>query len=128
MAESDETVDDRGPFWGSMLTGAVLGLLIGGALGLLYAPKSGREMRGDLEDTADQIKARTEATLDDLQESATRIAERSRALLDETQENIIRSVEAGRMAYEQKRQEMTAQLEAQLRGETETTENAGSGV
>jgi len=128
MANSDETVDDEGRFWGSIWTGALLGFVIGGTLGLLYAPKSGRELRGQLEDAADDLKGRTEVAVDDLQEAAIRLAERSRALLEETQQNIIRSVEAGRDAYEQKRQEMTSELEAQLRGESTSAETAGSGV
>jgi gas vesicle protein len=43
----------------SMLKGLVIGLLAGGAIGavlaLLYAPKSGKELRSDLRDKADDL-------------------------------------------------------------------------
>ncbi len=105
-----------------------MGFVIGGGVALLYAPKSGRELRGDLEDAADTVKAKAEATLDDLQETALRLAQTSRSLLDETRENLVRSVEAGKEAYEQKRQEMTRELEEKLRDEPVESETAGSGV
>lgn len=128
MAKTEDAVDNEGRFWGSIAAGLILGFVIGGTMGLLYAPKEGRELRGDIEDAADKLKGQTEATLDDIQESALRIAERSRALLEETRENIVRSVEAGREAYEQKRVELTTQLETQLRGETNESETTASGV
>lgn len=123
-----ENVDSEGRFWGSIVAGAVLGFVIGGGVALLYAPKSGRELRGELEDAADTVKAKAEATLDDLQETALRLAQTSRSLLDETRENLVRSVEAGKEAYEQKRQEMTQELEDKLRNEPSNSETAGSGV
>jgi gas vesicle protein len=43
-----------------MLKGLVIGLLAGGAIGavvaLLYAPKSGRELRADLKEKADEFR------------------------------------------------------------------------
>ena len=37
--------------------GVVHGLIIGGAAALLYAPKPGREMRSDLSERLDQVRA-----------------------------------------------------------------------
>ena len=95
-----ETVNKNDGLWGSIAAGAILGFVIGGTVALLYAPKSGRELRGDLEDAADDIKSRAEEALDDLGERAAEIAQSSRTLLEETRENLIRSMEAGREAYE----------------------------
>ena len=43
-----------------MLKGLVIGLLAGGAVGaivaLLYAPKSGRELRADIKDRSDEFR------------------------------------------------------------------------
>ena len=43
-----------------MLKGLVIGMLAGGAVGaivaLLYAPKSGRELRADLKERADEFR------------------------------------------------------------------------
>ncbi len=39
----------------NFIAGAVLGAAIGSILGLLFAPKSGEELRKDLQEKADQI-------------------------------------------------------------------------
>lgn len=43
-----------------MLAGIGLGALIGAAAGLLFAPKSGNEMRGELADKLKELKGKTE--------------------------------------------------------------------
>jgi gas vesicle protein len=123
-----DSVDKPQPFWGSIAAGALVGLVLGGGIALLYAPKSGRELRGDIEDAAEDLQAKAEATLDDVQEASIRLAERARTLIEETRENLVRSVEAGKEAYEQKRQEMTRELETQLHRSASENETAGSGV
>ena len=120
-----EELNNEGRFWGSIFAGTLIGLIVGGSVALLYAPKSGRELRGDLEDAADTVREKAEATLDDLQEAAQKLAQTSRTLLDETRENLVRSVEAGRDAYDKKRHELTAELEDKLRGDdAKNTKNA----
>ncbi len=119
--EEMDKLDSDGRFWGSIVSGTIVGLLVGGSVALLLAPKSGRELRGDLEDAADTVREKAEATLDDLQEAAQKLAQTSRTLLDETRENLVRSVEAGRDAYDKKRHELTAELEDKLRGDDTKT-------
>ena len=43
-----------------MLAGVGLGAIIGAAAGLLFAPKSGEETRGDLTDKYSELKGKTE--------------------------------------------------------------------
>lgn len=43
-----------------MLAGVGLGAIIGAAAGLLFAPKSGDELRGDLNDKYKELKGKTE--------------------------------------------------------------------
>lgn len=43
-----------------MLAGVGLGALIGAAAGLLFAPKAGTEIRGDLADKFKELKGKTE--------------------------------------------------------------------
>ncbi|MBC8139849.1 MAG: YtxH domain-containing protein [Armatimonadetes bacterium] len=116
-----EELESDGRFWGSIVAGTIIGLIVGGSVALLFAPKSGRELRGDLEDAAETVREKAEATLDDLQEAAQKLAQTSRTLLDETRENVVRSVEAGRDAYDKKRQELTNELEEKLRGDDTKT-------
>lgn len=107
-----ETERDNGHFWGSILAGVVIGVLVGGGLALLLAPKSGTRTRADLEGAVGDLKGRAEQVIDELQTSASGLAARSKNVLDQTRENIARSVEAGKEAYVQKKEELTSQLEA----------------
>lgn len=43
-----------------MLAGVGLGAIIGAAAGLLFAPKSGEDLRGDLNDKYKELKGKTE--------------------------------------------------------------------
>ena len=43
-----------------MLAGVGLGAIIGAAAGLLFAPKSGEDLRGDLNDRYTELKGKTE--------------------------------------------------------------------
>jgi len=47
--------------------GVVHGLIIGGAVALLYAPKPGREMRSDLSDRLDQVRGQMQPVIDQAQ-------------------------------------------------------------
>ena len=52
-------------------TGVLVGLVIGGVIGLLYAPKAGKELRSDIKDKAKTVtkdlKAKLNiATVDDI--------------------------------------------------------------
>jgi gas vesicle protein len=72
----------------------VLGGLIGAALGVLYAPKSGKETRGDIkrfsEDVADRVK--------DLGEGLT---EKGHKIYEEGKDKISEVFEAGKKAFGQ---------------------------
>lgn len=98
--------------WSSITAGVVIGLLVGGGLALLFAPKPGREVREDLEGAVDDLRDRAEQVIDDLQTSASDLVARSRDIVDRTRENIARSVDAGKDAYVQKKEELTSQLES----------------
>ena len=101
MARRDE---DDNSMWVSVATGVVIGVAVGGALGLLFAPRPGRELRADLRDRAEQ-------TLDDLQNAAGTLAERTREVAARTRENLGHSLEAGREAYARTRDELNARLD-----------------
>ncbi len=108
----NESNNDSFPLWASVAAGALIGVVVGGGLALLFAPKSGAETRSDLNQALDDLKVRAEEALDDLQESTVTLSARSRQIIEETRENIVRSVEAGKDAYADKKQELTSQLEA----------------
>ena len=76
-----------------------LGLGLGVAVGMLFAPKSGEETRGFLRQKADEgtdfIKKRGE----DLRESAADYVERGRTVITRQRDNVAAAVDAGKAAY-----------------------------
>lgn len=112
MATSEYEMDsENGHLWGSIAAGVLIGVVVGGACALLFAPKSGAQTRADIGQAVDDLKERTEKVIDDLQVSASELVTQSKSVLEQTRENIIRSVEAGKEAYVQKKDELTSQLD-----------------
>lgn len=76
-----------------------LGLGLGIAVGVLFAPQSGEETRRLLKDKAEEsvdiLKRRTA----DLQETAAEALERGKQTLQRRKETLSAAVEAGRQAY-----------------------------
>jgi gas vesicle protein len=110
MSKYEIQSDERD--WNAFLYGAAIGFVVGGAAALLFAPKSGDELRGDIGEAIEELKDRAEKTVDELQVTAADIVSRSRQTIEETRENLVRSVEAGKEAYALKKEELTAQLDS----------------
>jgi gas vesicle protein len=76
-----------------------LGLGLGVAVGVLFAPKAGSEtrelLRSKAEEGTDYVKRRGE----DLKESATDAIDRGKQTIQRHKENLSAAVEAGKQAY-----------------------------
>ncbi len=76
-----------------------LGLGVGVAVGVLFAPKAGTETRGFIRDKAnegvDYVKRRGE----DLRDTATETLERTKEKLRRQKDNLAAAVDAGKQAY-----------------------------
>jgi gas vesicle protein len=76
-----------------------LGLGLGVAVGMIFAPVSGTEARGAIKNRAreggDYLRRRGE----DLRESASDVVERGRGLVNRQREQFTAAVDAGRQAY-----------------------------
>jgi len=102
-----------------MIGGAfLLGGVIGAAIALLYAPKSGKETRKDISKAARHIKNSTvdlieEAIEDanefasDLREKAEDIIEKGKDLSDKARKEIVTTIEDGQRAIEKQRKKLT---------------------
>lgn len=77
----------------------LLGLGLGVAAGILFAPQSGEETRRMLRDRAeegvDYVKRRSE----EIQETATEAIERGKKTIQRRKDTLTAAVEAGRQAY-----------------------------
>jgi gas vesicle protein len=76
-----------------------LGLGLGVAVGLLFAPKSGAETRDLLLSKADEGKEYLKRRTSDLRESAEEVIEKGKSAITRQRDNLSSAVEAGKQAY-----------------------------
>jgi gas vesicle protein len=92
----------------SKLSYFFLGLGLGVAVGVLFAPKSGNETREFIRDKAnegvDYVKRRGE----DLRETATETIDRTKEKLRRQKDNLAAAVDAGKQAYREASSEPAA--------------------
>lgn len=103
--------DARGDFY-SFLGGVLFGAVIGGVLGILYAPKAGEETRKDIKEKAGEVY------------------EKSKDIYAEQRERIGQAVETGKEAITAKSGELREKLEetaAKIKETVETPKPAQAG-
>ena len=99
----------------------LLGGLVGGAIAILYAPKSGKETRKDISKAARHIKKNAadlaEETIENINEFAgdvkrkvTDIIEQGTELSDKAKKEITITLEQGQKAVERQRKRLTEAL------------------
>jgi gas vesicle protein len=76
-----------------------LGLGLGVAAGVLFAPKSGEETRAFLRSKADEGADYVKRASNDLRDNAMDAVERGKSQVQRHKENLTAAVEAGRAAY-----------------------------
>ena len=76
-----------------------LGLGVGVAIGVLFAPKSGEETRGLIRDKAGEGKNYIRRRGEDLRGSAEELIDRSKQALRTQKEQLAAAVDAGKQAY-----------------------------
>jgi gas vesicle protein len=109
MAEYDEgyvIIERRTGNFGTF----VWGLLLGAAAGLLFAPKSGRETRRELTDSAYRLRDQAEEKVREVQHTVTDTVEDVRSQFEEGIEAARRAVESGKEAARASREELQRQV------------------
>lgn len=96
--------EKRGACAGTFLITFLAGAAIGSGLGLLFAPKSGREMRGQIKDLTDDAVNKTKEYTTDAQESIKSTFEAGKELVKEKQTIISSAIEAGKEAMDRERE------------------------
>ena len=76
-----------------------LGLGLGVAVGLLFAPKSGAETRDLLLTKADEGKDYIRRRTEDLRDSANEAIEKGKSVVNRQKDQLAAAVEAGKQAY-----------------------------
>jgi gas vesicle protein len=77
----------------------LLGLGIGVAAGLLFAPKSGPETRDLLVSKADEGKEYLKRRSSEVRDQAADVLERGKSTVSRQRDNLMAAVEAGKQAY-----------------------------
>lgn len=77
-----------------------LGLGLGAAAGLLWAPSSGAKLRKSIADTVDQTAGAAKKQADDLWNSTTEVFESGAESLERTRQALKSAVLAGKQAYQ----------------------------
>jgi len=100
--------DDNGVSASTVLVSFLAGAALGAGLAILYAPKSGREMR-------DQIGDLTDDAVDKIKEYAKEAQDKIKATLEEGKETIMEkksilssAIEAGREAIQKEKEKLGA--------------------
>lgn len=76
-----------------------LGLGIGVAVGILFAPKSGQETREMIRNKAGEGKDYLKRRSEEIRDSATTVLERGKSAVTRQKDQLAAAVEAGRQAY-----------------------------
>ena len=88
--------------WGSWLTGLAVGIVAGLTVGMLYAPRSGKETREELIARLDELRDRVDETTRALTEAA-------KARLDETRADLSQAIEVTRHTASERAAELRRQ-------------------
>ncbi len=87
------------------------GGIIGSALGLLFAPTSGRKTRQKIRDASTTVKEKAISTThrvrDATNEKVTDVVDKGKAQVDDATESVRAAVEAGKTAFVEKKSELT---------------------
>lgn len=77
----------------------LLGLGMGVAAGVLFAPQSGEETRGLLKNKADESKDYLKRRGTELKDQASGLVDKGRDVVSRQRDNLSEAVEAGKQAY-----------------------------
>ncbi len=95
---------------GNGIMSVILPFFIGGVIGagvaLLLAPKSGRETRQLIKDTAGNVKEKSGEYAGQAKEAAISVVEKGKGLFQEKKTAIATAIEAGKEAYEKEKEKL----------------------
>jgi gas vesicle protein len=84
----------------------LIGGIVGAAVGLLSAPKSGKDVRRQVRDIAGNIKGKTDDYYEQIREAVTSALVEGKDLIDEKKRLIAKAVESGIEACRKEKKDM----------------------
>jgi gas vesicle protein len=104
-SDSDDR-NDGGFAFSTWIIGLMLGLIGGASIAVLFAPKSGTEIRGKLKDTAKDLPDRMSELVDDSLDLYASGVNYMQLVMEEQTMRVRRAVAAGKLAAAKKREEL----------------------
>ena len=92
---------------GCLILSFFAGSLLGAGVALLVAPKSGKEMRQQLKELAEDVKGKAEAYIEEMKDQVSSVVEKGKDLLEEQKSILASAVEAGKEAYGKEKGKLT---------------------
>ncbi len=89
------------------IKGFLIGGLIGAALGILYAPKSGKDTREEICRTTQDLLEKAKAQYEDTRRKIEDLASREKEVLAENKKKLKKAVEAGVDAYREAKADLS---------------------
>jgi gas vesicle protein len=83
--------------------GLIVGGLIGAALGILYAPKSGKETREEIRNSAEELLEKAKKQYEEACKKIEKLTGREKELYVEKKEKLKKALEAGVKAFQQEK-------------------------
>src|SRR5438093_11741500 len=93
MADGYDRYENEGGGGGSFVMGLLTGTVLGAGLGMLFAPKSGSELRGQLSEQAGNIANAASDQYRRASEAAGNVADRGREMYDRARDAVSRGSE-----------------------------------
>src|SRR5262249_18765647 len=93
MADGYDRYDNEGGGGGTFLMGLLTGTVLGAGLGILFAPKSGSELRGQLSEQANNIANQAQDQYRRVSGAASDLADRGREMYDKARDAVSRGSE-----------------------------------
>lgn len=87
--------------------GFILGGLIGAALGILYAPKSGKETREEIRQSAEELLEQAKKQYEEASRKIEQLASREKELYVGKKERVKKALDAGVKAFKQEASQET---------------------
>ena len=97
--------------FGGVMISFLVGGLVGASLGMLLAPKSGKETREQIKGMAEEVKETTEDYYERVKKTVVSALENGQELIEGKKDLITRAVQAGIETYEKKRKKQDKDAE-----------------
>src|SRR5262245_17639323 len=93
MGDGYDRFDNEGGGGGSFVMGLLTGTVLGAGLGMLFAPKSGSELRGQISEQAGNLANAASDQYRRATEAASGLADRGREMYDKARDAVSRGAE-----------------------------------